>query len=102
MIPLARVVVPLSALLLAAACTGAGGPEPGAPPHHRPRGFRNPNPDFETPPLLVRLGFLGTFLRSPSVEPYPHYARLLGGRAGVPVSMPSALMSSSTSGQCTP
>ena len=31
-----------------------------------------------------------------------HVAFCLGGGAGVPVSMPMALMSSSTSGQCTP
>jgi L-ascorbate metabolism protein UlaG (beta-lactamase superfamily) len=32
-----------------AGCVGVGGPVPGAPPHHRARGFVNENPNFERP-----------------------------------------------------
>jgi len=91
LIPLARVVVPLCALLLAAACTGVGGPEPGAPPHHRMRGFQNPNPDFETPPALARLGFLFSrfwhALWSPATTDFPRVdndGRALRGNLGEP------------------
>jgi L-ascorbate metabolism protein UlaG (beta-lactamase superfamily) len=36
-------------LLLAAGCAGVGEPKPGAPAHHRTRGFVNSNPAFERP-----------------------------------------------------
>jgi N-acyl-phosphatidylethanolamine-hydrolysing phospholipase D len=32
-----------------AGCVGVGGPKPGAPPHHRERGFANIDPDFALP-----------------------------------------------------
>jgi L-ascorbate metabolism protein UlaG (beta-lactamase superfamily) len=44
-------------VLLAAACTGVGGPVPGAPAHHREHGFANPNPEFTRPPFWTRTGF---------------------------------------------
>lgn len=37
------------AVLVCAGCAGVGGPVPGAPPHHRERGFANPNPAFVHP-----------------------------------------------------
>lgn len=37
------------AVLLVAGCAGVGEPKPGAPPHHRTRGFVNSNPGFERP-----------------------------------------------------
>lgn len=36
-------------LLLVAGCAGVGEPKPGAPAHHRTRGFVNSNPGFERP-----------------------------------------------------
>jgi N-acyl-phosphatidylethanolamine-hydrolysing phospholipase D len=38
-----------AALLLVAGCAGVGEPKPGAPAHHRTRGFVNSNPHFERP-----------------------------------------------------
>lgn len=43
--------------LLAAACTGVGGPVPGAPAHHREHGFANANPAFDRPPFWTRTTF---------------------------------------------
>ncbi|MGH7390249.1 MAG: MBL fold metallo-hydrolase [Candidatus Rokuibacteriota bacterium] len=37
------------AALVCAGCAGVGGPVPGAPPHHRERGFANSNPAFAHP-----------------------------------------------------
>jgi N-acyl-phosphatidylethanolamine-hydrolysing phospholipase D len=45
----AALVVALVAV--AAGCAGVGGLKPGAPPHHRERGFANNNPDFAPPPF---------------------------------------------------
>ena len=48
----------VSALLLpAAGCTGVGGAVPGAPAHHRERGFANANPEFARPPFWTRTRF---------------------------------------------
>ncbi len=44
-------------LLLAAACTGVGGPIAGAPAHHREHGFANANPDIVRPPFWTRTRF---------------------------------------------
>jgi N-acyl-phosphatidylethanolamine-hydrolysing phospholipase D len=38
-----------AAVLIAAGCAGLGEPVPGAPAHHRARGFANTNPDFVRP-----------------------------------------------------
>jgi N-acyl-phosphatidylethanolamine-hydrolysing phospholipase D len=46
------------AALITGACAGVGGPEPGAPPHHRVNGFANPNTAFTRPPLFRRMAFL--------------------------------------------
>jgi N-acyl-phosphatidylethanolamine-hydrolysing phospholipase D len=47
----------LAAVVLAAGCTGVGGPVPGAPSHHRERGFANDNPAFRRPPFWTRTTF---------------------------------------------
>lgn len=47
----------MPAVLLTTACTGVGGPVPGAPAHHRERGFANVNPDFDRPPFWTRTTF---------------------------------------------
>jgi L-ascorbate metabolism protein UlaG (beta-lactamase superfamily) len=39
----------LALAVLSAGCLGVGSPLPGAPPHHRERGFANTNPAFERP-----------------------------------------------------
>jgi L-ascorbate metabolism protein UlaG (beta-lactamase superfamily) len=39
---------------------GVGGPKPGAPAHHRARGFANPNPSFVRAPFWTRLTFFVT------------------------------------------
>jgi N-acyl-phosphatidylethanolamine-hydrolysing phospholipase D len=36
-------------MILTAGCVGVGGPVPGAPAHHRERGFANTNPAFQRP-----------------------------------------------------
>jgi L-ascorbate metabolism protein UlaG (beta-lactamase superfamily) len=41
-----------------AGCLGPGGPKPGAPAHHRTRGFANLNPDFERPGAWARTAFI--------------------------------------------
>jgi N-acyl-phosphatidylethanolamine-hydrolysing phospholipase D len=38
-------------------CAGVGGPKPGAPAHHRERGFANTNPTFTRPSGWVRTKF---------------------------------------------
>jgi L-ascorbate metabolism protein UlaG (beta-lactamase superfamily) len=50
----------LAAAVALGACTGVGGPKPGAPAHHRERGFANPNPAFTRPPAWTRLSFFAT------------------------------------------
>ena len=50
----------LTFALLATACSGVGGPKPGAPAHHRERGFANPNPSFTRPPFWTRMTFFAT------------------------------------------
>jgi len=45
----ARLVAGVLLVVLAAGCAGVGGPVPGAPAHHRARGFANTNPSFERP-----------------------------------------------------
>jgi N-acyl-phosphatidylethanolamine-hydrolysing phospholipase D len=63
----------LGLLVGAAGCVGVGNPVPGAPPHHRERGFANPNPDFRQPDFWVLQRFrAGRFWNS-----------LTGGRAPV-------------------
>ena len=47
----------LGAGLAAGACTGIGGPVPGAPAHHREHGFANANPAFTRPPFWTRTRF---------------------------------------------
>jgi N-acyl-phosphatidylethanolamine-hydrolysing phospholipase D len=47
----------LGLALATAACTGVGGPVPGAPAHHRQHGFVNANPDFTRPPFWTRTTF---------------------------------------------
>jgi hypothetical protein len=50
----------VSLLLLAAGCSGVGGPKSGAPAHHREHGFANPNAAFGRPPFLTRIRFFAT------------------------------------------
>jgi L-ascorbate metabolism protein UlaG (beta-lactamase superfamily) len=56
-------------LLLATACTGVGGPVPGAPAHHRQHGFANANPDFARPPFWTRTTFFARRIWASIVRP---------------------------------
>jgi L-ascorbate metabolism protein UlaG (beta-lactamase superfamily) len=56
-------------LLLAAACTGVGGPVAGAPAHHREHGFANANPDFVRPPFWTRTRFFARRIWASTVSP---------------------------------
>ena len=47
----------LGVALATAACTGVGGPVPGAPAHHREHGFANVNPEYARPPFWTRTRF---------------------------------------------
>jgi len=56
-------------VLLAAACTGVGGPVAGAPAHHRERGFANANPDFVRPPFWTRTRFFASRILAATFKP---------------------------------
>ena len=56
-------------MLATAACTGVGGPVPGAPAHHRERGFANANPDFARPPFWTRTRFFAARIWSTTFAP---------------------------------
>jgi N-acyl-phosphatidylethanolamine-hydrolysing phospholipase D len=62
-----------AALLLATGCAGVGEPTPGAPAHHRTRGFVNSNPGFERPTFWTvqrfRLSRLADTLVPPRAVP---------------------------------
>src|SRR5512145_1009490 len=47
--PVPRGMKWLAVVLLCTACAGVGGPVPGAPAHHRERGFANTDPEFKFP-----------------------------------------------------
>jgi L-ascorbate metabolism protein UlaG (beta-lactamase superfamily) len=50
-------------------CTGAGGPKPGAPAHHRQHGFANPNPAFTRAPFWTRITFFVSRMWSTTFTP---------------------------------
>ena len=56
-------------MLATAACTGVGGPVPGAPAHHRQHGFANDNPDFARPPFWTRTKFFAARVWSTTFAP---------------------------------
>ena len=56
-------------MLGAGACTGVGGPVPGAPAHHREHGFANANPAFARPPLWTRTTFFAARIWSSTFAP---------------------------------
>jgi L-ascorbate metabolism protein UlaG (beta-lactamase superfamily) len=47
----------LALVVVAGGCTGVGGPRPGAPAHHRERGFANTSPTYTRPPFWTRMRF---------------------------------------------
>jgi L-ascorbate metabolism protein UlaG (beta-lactamase superfamily) len=47
----------LAVVFLAGGCIGVGRPKPGAPAHHRERGFANLNPGYERPGFWTRWSF---------------------------------------------
>ena len=55
--------------LVVAGCAGVGGPKPGAPAHHRERGFANTNPDYARPPFWTRVGFFASRMWSATFSP---------------------------------
>jgi N-acyl-phosphatidylethanolamine-hydrolysing phospholipase D len=59
----------LVALSAVTACSGAGGPVPGAPAHHRERGFANINPEFARPPFWTRTTFFAARVWSATFTP---------------------------------
>jgi L-ascorbate metabolism protein UlaG (beta-lactamase superfamily) len=56
-------------VLATAACTGVGGPVPGAPAHQREHGFANANPDFARPPFWARTKFFAARVWSTTFAP---------------------------------
>jgi len=56
-------------VLATTACTGVGGPVPGAPAHHRERGFINANPEFARPPFWTRTKFFAARVWSTTFAP---------------------------------
>jgi N-acyl-phosphatidylethanolamine-hydrolysing phospholipase D len=54
---------------LVAGCAGVGEPKPGAPAHHRERGFANTNPEFTRPPLSRRVSFFVSRVLSTTFAP---------------------------------
>ena len=48
---------------------GVGGPKPGAPAHHRERGFANTNPAFTRPPFWTRISFFATRMFETTFSP---------------------------------
>jgi L-ascorbate metabolism protein UlaG (beta-lactamase superfamily) len=58
--PRRAVAAVLVGVALSGGCTGVGGPKPGAPAHHRERGFDNPTPGEPRPGFSTRVGFFAT------------------------------------------
>lgn len=52
-----RALALLAVALVLAGCAGPGGPVPGAPAHHRARGFANPNPAYTHASRWPRMRF---------------------------------------------
>jgi L-ascorbate metabolism protein UlaG (beta-lactamase superfamily) len=50
-------LVGLALALMLTSCAGVGGPVPGAPAHHRERGFANTSPSYAPASFWVRVGF---------------------------------------------
>ena len=73
---LARAIALIVTAPILAACIGPGGAKPGAPAHHRVRGFANLNPDFRRPGVWTRTAFilrrLRTLVVSPDAVDFPH------------------------------
>jgi len=90
--PSARPALALVALtLILGGCTGVGGPKPGAPAHHRERGFANTNPAYARPPFWTRMQFFVTRMLettfAPKTASFPVVAndgRALRGNPGGP------------------
>jgi L-ascorbate metabolism protein UlaG (beta-lactamase superfamily) len=55
--------------LICGACAGVGAPVPGAPPHHRERGFANTNPDYAPASRWVRTRFFLARIWSSTFNP---------------------------------
>ncbi len=55
--------------LLSTSCTGVGGPVPGAPAHHRERGFANTNPAYALAGTWTRLTFFVGRVWASTVSP---------------------------------
>lgn len=55
--------------LICGACAGVGAPVPGAPPHHRERGFANTNPDYAPASRWVRTRFFLARIWSSTFSP---------------------------------
>jgi N-acyl-phosphatidylethanolamine-hydrolysing phospholipase D len=89
----ARLVLATSllALLLVGGCAGVGGPKPGAPAHHRERGFANTSPGDPRPGLWTRARFFASRIVASTFAPrtadfplVPNDGRALRERAGGP------------------
>lgn len=59
----------LAAALVTGACAGVGPPVPGAPPHHRARGFANPEPAEGVPSRWARTTFFVSRVVRTTVAP---------------------------------
>jgi L-ascorbate metabolism protein UlaG (beta-lactamase superfamily) len=80
---LRAVVLALLAALLAGGCPGPGDPRPGAPAHHRERGFANTNPAYERPGFWTRWAFFTSRVWSSAVAPRSAHFPLAPADPGV-------------------
>ena len=65
----AAVAALIVTVALLGGCTGVGGPKPGAPAHHRERGFVNTTPGEPRPGLWTRVRFFATRMMATTFAP---------------------------------
>ncbi|HSF03880.1 MAG TPA: hypothetical protein VLA62_12770, partial [Solirubrobacterales bacterium] len=65
----AAIAAILLGALAAGGCGGVGEPKPGAPAHHRERGFQNLNPEFTRPPFWPRLAWVWSRMLRTTFQP---------------------------------
>jgi L-ascorbate metabolism protein UlaG (beta-lactamase superfamily) len=65
----ARALGLLALAIVLGACTGVGGPKPGAPAHHREHGFANTSPTFTRPPFWTRIRFFASRMAQTTFAP---------------------------------
>jgi N-acyl-phosphatidylethanolamine-hydrolysing phospholipase D len=63
------VLLAVTVVILAGGCSPAGGPKPGAPPHHRERGFANQSPGYVRPGFWTRWSFFASRVAASTFAP---------------------------------